>query len=214
MIAFLTKSDTSEGFDQIVNFLNAPMIRYAFMVNPTIYVSCIKKFWTSVSIKKSNDVMRLQALIDRKKVIITEDTVRQALRLDDVAGIDCLPNEEIFAELARMGYENLSSMASAVICLAIVGDLFSHNTKYTSPAFPQKAVEDATEDEDDDHEVSTKLTLPSPTPVTTPPPQQELIPSPPQAKYTPLPLPTQEHIPLPHQAQPAQPSSPPPQQPL
>nr|GEZ74833.1 hypothetical protein [Tanacetum cinerariifolium] len=67
--------DASEGFDQIVDFLNAHMIQYALMVNPTIYVLCIKQFWTSVSIKKSNDVVRLQALIDRKKVIITEDTI-------------------------------------------------------------------------------------------------------------------------------------------
>nr|GEZ47703.1 xylulose kinase-1 [Tanacetum cinerariifolium] len=102
MIAFLTKSDASEGFDQIVDFLTAHPIQYALMVNPIIYVSYIKQFWASVSIKKSNDVMKLQALIDRKKVIITEDTIRQNLRLDDAYGIDCLPNEEIFAELARM----------------------------------------------------------------------------------------------------------------
>nr|GEU65465.1 hypothetical protein [Tanacetum cinerariifolium] len=82
---------------------------YALMVNPTIYVSCIKLFWTFVSIKKSNDVVRLQALIDRKKVIITEDSIRQALCLDDAAGVDCLPNEEISAELARMGYEKPST---------------------------------------------------------------------------------------------------------
>nr|GFB12102.1 hypothetical protein [Tanacetum cinerariifolium] len=49
-----------------------------------------------------------KALIDRQKVIITEDTVRQALRLDDAKSIDCLPNEEKFAELARMGYEKPS----------------------------------------------------------------------------------------------------------
>nr|GEZ85082.1 transposase, MuDR [Tanacetum cinerariifolium] len=78
-------------------------------VNPTIYDSCIKQFWTFVSIKKTNDVVRLQALIDRKKVIITEDTIRQALRLDDAAGVDCLPNKDIFVELARMGYEKLST---------------------------------------------------------------------------------------------------------
>nr|GEZ09893.1 hypothetical protein [Tanacetum cinerariifolium] len=40
-----------------------------------------------------------------RKVIITEDIVRQALHLDDAKSIDCLPNEEIFVELARMGYE-------------------------------------------------------------------------------------------------------------
>nr|GEV63428.1 copia protein [Tanacetum cinerariifolium] len=44
----------------------------------------------------------------RKKVIITEDSIRQALRLDDVDSVDYLPNEEIFVELARMGYEKPS----------------------------------------------------------------------------------------------------------
>nr|GEY17712.1 hypothetical protein [Tanacetum cinerariifolium] len=57
-------------------------------------------------------------------------------------------------------------------------------------------VEDAAEDEDGDNKVSAEHTPPSPTPATTPPPpQQESIPSPPQAQT-------------------AQPSSPPPQQPL
>nr|GEX66016.1 hypothetical protein [Tanacetum cinerariifolium] len=104
------------SFDKIVDFLNAQFIR-------------------------SNDVMRLQALIDTKKVVITEGSIRQALRLDDADGVDCLLNEEIFVELARMGYEKPStnsSMASAVICLATVGDLSSHTTKYTSPALIQK----------------------------------------------------------------------------
>nr|GEU51450.1 hypothetical protein [Tanacetum cinerariifolium] len=60
-----------------------------------------------VQIKRSlvNDVSRLQALLDKKKVIIIEATVRDALRLNDAEGIDCLPNEKIFAELSRMGYE-------------------------------------------------------------------------------------------------------------
>nr|GEX26570.1 hypothetical protein [Tanacetum cinerariifolium] len=35
--------------------------------------------------------------------------VCQALHLDDAESIDCLPNEEIFAELARMGYEKPST---------------------------------------------------------------------------------------------------------
>nr|GEX08821.1 putative ribonuclease H-like domain-containing protein [Tanacetum cinerariifolium] len=98
-----------EGFKQIIDFLNAHVIQYALMVNTTIYVSYIKQFWTSVSIKKSNYVVRLQALIDRKKVIITGDSIRQAFRLDDADSVDCLPNEEIFVELARMGYEKPST---------------------------------------------------------------------------------------------------------
>nr|GEU81419.1 putative ribonuclease H-like domain-containing protein [Tanacetum cinerariifolium] len=70
---------------------------------------------------KVNDVTRLQALVDRKKVIITEATIREALRLEDAESIDCLSNEEIFTELSRMGTswnEFSSSMALAVICLS------------------------------------------------------------------------------------------------
>nr|GFB84673.1 hypothetical protein [Tanacetum cinerariifolium] len=54
-------------------------------------------------------VSRLQALVDRKKVIITEATIRDVLHLDNAEGIKCLPNEDIFTELARMGYEKLST---------------------------------------------------------------------------------------------------------
>nr|GEU44962.1 hypothetical protein [Tanacetum cinerariifolium] len=58
---------------------------------------------------KVNDVTRLQALVDMKKVVITEATIREALQLDDAESIDCLPNEEIFTELSRMGYEKPST---------------------------------------------------------------------------------------------------------
>nr|GEY32274.1 xylulose kinase-1 [Tanacetum cinerariifolium] len=86
MIAYLTKSNASEGFNQIIDFLNGSSIKYALTVNPNIYVSCIKQFWTSVAVKKVNDVMRLQALVDKKKVIITEASIRDALHLDDAKG--------------------------------------------------------------------------------------------------------------------------------
>nr|GFC21349.1 hypothetical protein [Tanacetum cinerariifolium] len=84
-------------------------IKYALTVNPNIYVSCIKQFWTTVAVKLVNDVTRLQALVDKKKVMVTEATIREVLRLDHAEGVDCLANEEIFAKLARMGYEKPST---------------------------------------------------------------------------------------------------------
>nr|GEY75771.1 hypothetical protein [Tanacetum cinerariifolium] len=84
-------------------------LKYALTVNPNIYVSCIKQFLTAVVVKQVNDVTRLQALVDRKKAVVTEATIREALRLDDAEGVDYLPNEEIFAELARIGYEKPST---------------------------------------------------------------------------------------------------------
>nr|GEV86924.1 retrovirus-related Pol polyprotein from transposon TNT 1-94 [Tanacetum cinerariifolium] len=95
----LQVSADSEGFNQIIDFLNESSIKYALPVNPNIYVSCIKHFWTSVAVKKVNDVMRLQALVDKKKVIITKASIRDALRLDDADGIECLPSEEIITPL-------------------------------------------------------------------------------------------------------------------
>nr|GEX12872.1 hypothetical protein [Tanacetum cinerariifolium] len=109
MVADLNKSDASEGFNQVIDFLNGSYIKYALTVNPTIYVNCIKQFWNTVVVKQSNDVTRLQALVDRKKVVITKVVIRDALRLNDADGVDCLPNEEIFSELARMGYEKPST---------------------------------------------------------------------------------------------------------
>nr|GFB94617.1 xylulose kinase-1 [Tanacetum cinerariifolium] len=105
MVAYLSKCDANEGFDQIIDFLNGSYIAYALTVNPTIYVSFIKQFWRTVAVKSSNDVTRLQALVNKKKVVVTEAAIRDTLHLDDAEGVDCLPNEEIFTELARMGYE-------------------------------------------------------------------------------------------------------------
>nr|GEZ40749.1 hypothetical protein [Tanacetum cinerariifolium] len=47
----------------------------------------------------------LQALVDKKKIVIFEDVIHEILKLNDVEGVLCLPNEEIFAGLAQMGYE-------------------------------------------------------------------------------------------------------------
>nr|GEW03593.1 hypothetical protein [Tanacetum cinerariifolium] len=63
----------------------------------------------TIAVKKVNDVMWLQALFDKKKVVITEAKIREALRLDDAEGVECLANKEIFAELARMGYKKPST---------------------------------------------------------------------------------------------------------
>nr|GEU92584.1 reverse transcriptase domain-containing protein [Tanacetum cinerariifolium] len=57
----------------------------------------------------STDVTRLQALVDKKHVLVSEAIIRDVLRLDDAKGVDCLPNEEIFTGLARMGYEKPST---------------------------------------------------------------------------------------------------------
>nr|GEW65968.1 retrovirus-related Pol polyprotein from transposon TNT 1-94 [Tanacetum cinerariifolium] len=78
MVAYLNKSDASEGFNQVIDFLNASYIKYDLTINPHIYVSCIKQFWNTVAVKQTNDVTRLQALVDKKKVPSTKLTFYKA----------------------------------------------------------------------------------------------------------------------------------------
>ncbi|GKE34779.1 hypothetical protein Tco_1454101 [Tanacetum coccineum] len=80
MVTFLEKPAECEGFEQIA----------------------------TAKAKTVNGEAQLQALVDKKKVIITESTIRRDLHLEDAEGIDCLPNAVIFGELTRMGYEKLS----------------------------------------------------------------------------------------------------------
>nr|GEW65453.1 hypothetical protein [Tanacetum cinerariifolium] len=117
LIAYLAKPTESEGFEQIINFLNRSSVSYAFTTSPTIRTTCIKQFWTTAKVKNIND-----------------------------EGTSCLANAEIFDGLNKMGYESYlenslwkflihtilrclsakttswnefsSTMASAIICLA------------------------------------------------------------------------------------------------
>nr|GEY66645.1 hypothetical protein [Tanacetum cinerariifolium] len=109
MVAILKKSDAAEGFEQIIDFLSGSYINHALTMNPYVYISCIKQFWNTAVVKRSGDVTRLQALVDKKRIVITEEVVREILQLNDTEGVICLPNKEIFAGLARMGYEKLST---------------------------------------------------------------------------------------------------------
>ncbi|GKF65911.1 hypothetical protein Tco_0192428, partial [Tanacetum coccineum] len=102
LVVFLAKPTESKGFEQVVDFLNAHTLKYALTVNPTIYTSCIKQFWATVKVKMVNEEQQLQALVDGKKIVVTEASVRRDLQLDDEEGINCLPNATIFKELTRI----------------------------------------------------------------------------------------------------------------
>ncbi|GJS94031.1 hypothetical protein Tco_0800999 [Tanacetum coccineum] len=100
MVAFLDKPTESDGFEQIVDFLNAHPIKYALTVNPTIYTACIEQFWATAKVKTINREVQIQALVDKKKVIITETKL-----------------ERMCAKTIAWN-EFSSTMASAIICLA------------------------------------------------------------------------------------------------
>ncbi|GKD24506.1 hypothetical protein Tco_1230720, partial [Tanacetum coccineum] len=96
LVAFLAKPTESEGFEQIA----------------------------TIKVKTVNGKVQLQALVDGKKIIVTDASIRHDLQFNDEEGTDCLPNDTIFQELTRIGAKTTawnefsSTMASVIICLA------------------------------------------------------------------------------------------------
>ncbi|GJY86485.1 hypothetical protein Tco_0500511 [Tanacetum coccineum] len=63
---------------------------------------------TTAEVKNVNEVTEIHALIDRKKIVVSEVTIRSTFQFGDEGGVECLPNSTIFEEIARMGYEKPS----------------------------------------------------------------------------------------------------------
>ncbi|GJZ41206.1 hypothetical protein Tco_0588092 [Tanacetum coccineum] len=141
LVAFLEKPKESNGFEGIIDFLNASSIKYALMVNPTVYESCIQQFWANAKAKTVNGARQIQALVDKKKVIITKKSVRSDLMLEDAEGTECLPNDVIFEQLTLMGFlwENHPLFQTMMVqALEDMGeDSASHTDSYSTPIITQ-----------------------------------------------------------------------------
>nr|GEW27317.1 hypothetical protein [Tanacetum cinerariifolium] len=169
-------------------------------------VAYLSKFDANACFDQIVDFLNAHAI--QKKVVVIEDVIRQDLHLDDVDGVECLPNEEIFAELTRMVYEKphlkltfykaffsaqwkfLIHTLKVFANMRRVGKGFSG---VETPLFASIMVQPQVAEKEDEVQVPTAPAPPSPTSAPSPPPQAP--------------------IPAPPQAQPATPSSPTPEQP-
>nr|GEV92359.1 uncharacterized mitochondrial protein AtMg00810-like [Tanacetum cinerariifolium] len=84
---------------------------YRLMIGSLMYLTSLRPdimfaFWTTAKAKTINGEVQLQVLVDGKKVIITESTVKRDLQLEDAEGVDCLPNDAIFEQLTLIGWVN------------------------------------------------------------------------------------------------------------
>nr|GEZ49138.1 hypothetical protein [Tanacetum cinerariifolium] len=178
-----TPRNAAEGFKQIIDFLSGSYIHYALTVNSHIYISCIKQFWNTVSVKRSDDITRLQVLVDMKKIVISEDVIREILQLDDAKGVVCLPNEEIFAGLAQMGYEKPSTKLTfykaffssqwKFLIHTLLQSLSAKRTSWNEFSTAMASAENVTEDVANDAIASPPShDIPSPSQEQSSPPQQ------------------------------------------
>ncbi|GJT58153.1 putative ribonuclease H-like domain-containing protein [Tanacetum coccineum] len=80
-------------------------IRYAITHDPIIYDSLVKQFWSTASLRASEEgPPAILATIDRTPYTITESLVRSQLQLDDEGGVEDLPIADIYLGMDNLGY--------------------------------------------------------------------------------------------------------------
>nr|GEX23298.1 putative ribonuclease H-like domain-containing protein [Tanacetum cinerariifolium] len=129
---YIDNKNRNVKFHQMVDFLTSNPIHYALTVSPTIYASYIEQFWATAKSKTVNDVKQILAKVDGKTVVISESSVRSDLHFNDEDGMTYLSNDEIFENLALMGYERVSTK----LTFPINGKPF--NDVYVTPANTKK----------------------------------------------------------------------------
>ncbi|GKE49885.1 hypothetical protein Tco_1481143 [Tanacetum coccineum] len=103
-LVLLVKSEGSEGFHEIIDFITSSHLYYALTKCPILYISLIEQFWQIAALSTTEDGVRaITATIDGRDKIITEAFIRIHLKLQDYEGLTSLPNAEIFKQLTRMG---------------------------------------------------------------------------------------------------------------
>nr|GEW99285.1 hypothetical protein [Tanacetum cinerariifolium] len=64
MIAILEKYEHNADFHQIVDFVEAFHLMYALTINPTVYVSHIRQFWSTARIETTDEGTKILATVD------------------------------------------------------------------------------------------------------------------------------------------------------
>nr|GEZ26807.1 hypothetical protein [Tanacetum cinerariifolium] len=112
-------------FHPIVDFVKASHLRYALTINPTVYVSHIRQFWSTARIETTEEGTKILATVEGKLKTVSESSIRRNLKLNDEAGISSLPDAELFENLTLMGY-NISPNQK----FTFQKGQFSHQWKY------------------------------------------------------------------------------------
>ncbi|GJZ02893.1 hypothetical protein Tco_0520854 [Tanacetum coccineum] len=110
MVAYLEKSEGSDGFHQIIDFLTASHIKNSLTECLILYTSPIEQFWQTAALSTNEDEVRgITATIDKKvKVFVFEASIRSHLKLEDSKGLKTLPTIEIFEQLALIRSSDLT----------------------------------------------------------------------------------------------------------
>ncbi|GJT41143.1 putative reverse transcriptase domain-containing protein [Tanacetum coccineum] len=138
MVVLLEKTDGSEGFHQIMDFLNASHIRFDLSENPTIYDSHIKQYWQTATVNTlDNGEQEITATVDGHVKTVTIAFVRKYLQLVDEVEIpqSNFPTQTLVAdEAAFTGVDVVHGGAATTVSSIDAGQGSGNITK--SPTMP------------------------------------------------------------------------------
>nr|GFB44114.1 hypothetical protein [Tanacetum cinerariifolium] len=103
----------------MVDFIAASPLRYALTVKPTVFVSNIRQFWSTVRIETTDKGTHILATVDGIQRTVSEASLRRNLKLRDEDDVVSIPDTELFENLTLMWFNEFSSnIATALVCLA------------------------------------------------------------------------------------------------
>ncbi|GJY48694.1 retrovirus-related pol polyprotein from transposon TNT 1-94, partial [Tanacetum coccineum] len=96
LVTLLSKPAESEGFKQIVDFLNANPIRYALTINPTIYISCIEQRDLQLEDAEGIDCLPNSTIFEQLTLIGSKTTAWNEFSSTIASAIICLATNQMF----------------------------------------------------------------------------------------------------------------------
>ncbi|GJV69136.1 putative reverse transcriptase, RNA-dependent DNA polymerase [Tanacetum coccineum] len=106
-------------------------VRHKLMLSGITYYCW---FWATAKTKTVNGECQIQALADKKKVAITEKSVRSDLMLDDTEGTECLPNDHLEGGVKFLMYPRFVQ----VFLDKQVEGMIRHKEVYVTPSHTKK----------------------------------------------------------------------------
>ncbi|GJW37731.1 hypothetical protein Tco_0060651 [Tanacetum coccineum] len=67
--------------------------RTAHKVDPDLIGPRLQQFWATASLRVINEVPHIRAMVAGKRILISEETIRADLLLDDADGVDCFSKQ-------------------------------------------------------------------------------------------------------------------------
>ena len=98
-----------QEFRAMIHGLKRCCLAYAFTSNPTIFHYLVKQFWNKASVSKWEDEEdTVESVIQGKKIVVSEQTIREVLQINDQPGFHAeISMEQTQEIIKRMGYEGV-----------------------------------------------------------------------------------------------------------